>query len=142
MVPLEKAPLYSPQAFYSRYWSAQRNATEWSVFMKELVLSGNKLTELMLQSLAPTLSGAHIGIFDSHALFSDIIARPKLYLNGTAPPNVDGVIQKCVFELDESTSDPGNCTEVQGAARDSYLWYVLLLDPSREVVCVNADCNL
>jgi len=123
MVPLEKIPMYAPDAWYTRYWSAQRNATEWSVFMKELVLSGNKLTQLMLQNLAPTLPDAHVGIFDSHSLFSDMYARPEKYLNGTAPFNVDSSVMKCVFALDESTSNSGNCTEAKGTDRDSYLWY-------------------
>ena len=61
MIPLETVPLYAPTSYPARYWTAQRNTTEWSVFMKELVLSGNALSKLMLQALAPTLPGAHIG---------------------------------------------------------------------------------
>lgn len=62
MIPLETVPLYAPASYPARYWTAQRNTTEWSVFMAELVLSGNLLTKLMLQALAPTLPGAHIGL--------------------------------------------------------------------------------
>ncbi|KAF5381805.1 hypothetical protein D9615_005589 [Tricholomella constricta] len=87
MIPLQTAPLYAPDSQPNRYWSAPRNTTEWSVFMTELALSGNALTKLMLQALAPSLPGSHIGIFDSHALFADIFAHPAAYLNGTAPPN-------------------------------------------------------
>lgn len=43
------------------YWTAPRNTTEWSVTMTELTKSGNAISKLMLQALAPTLPGAHIG---------------------------------------------------------------------------------
>ncbi|PPQ64113.1 hypothetical protein CVT24_008724 [Panaeolus cyanescens] len=123
MIPLQNVPLYAPVSHFSRYWTAQRNSTEWSVFMTELVLSGNALTKLMLEALAPSLKGAHIGIFDSHSLFADMFAHPERYLNGTAPLNVNGAVQTCVFELNESTSDTGNCTIAQGTDRDSFLWF-------------------
>ncbi|KAF9478581.1 hypothetical protein BDN70DRAFT_933290 [Pholiota conissans] len=123
MIPLQNVPLYAPVSYPDRYWTAQRNTTEWSVFMTELVLSGNALTKLMLQALAPTLPGAHVGIFDSHSLFADMFSRPQLYLNGTAPLNVTGAVQACVFELNESTSDTGACTIAKGSDRDSFLWF-------------------
>ncbi|KAF8904694.1 GDSL lipase/acylhydrolase [Gymnopilus junonius] len=123
MIPLETVPLYAPVSYPDRYWTAQRNTTEWSVFMKELVLSGNQLTKLMLEALAPKLSDSHIGIFDSHGLFTDMRAHPQLYLNGTAPLNVTGAVQACVFQLNESTSDTGDCTIATGSDRDSFLWF-------------------
>jgi phospholipase/lecithinase/hemolysin len=123
MIPLETVPLYSADAWFSRYWTAQRNTTEWNVFMRELVLSGNELTSLMLQALAPKLKGAHVGIFDSHALFTDMFAHPARYLNGTAPLNVTGAVHACVFNLNESTSDTGSCTDATGSAKDSFLWF-------------------
>ncbi|KAF8182925.1 GDSL lipase/esterase [Pholiota molesta] len=123
MIPLQKVPLYAPVSYTDRYWTAQRNTTEWSVFMTELVLSGNALTKLMLQALAPTLSGAHVGIFDSYSLFADMFVHPQLYLNGTAPLNVTGAVQACVFQLNEAVSDPGVCTIAQGTDRDSFLWF-------------------
>ena len=61
MIPLETTPLYAPDSYPNRYWTAQRNTTEWSVFMTELTTSGNEIAKLMLQALAPTLHGAHIG---------------------------------------------------------------------------------
>ena len=61
MIPLETVPLYAPDSYPNRYWTAQRNTTEWSVFMKELTTSGNAIAKLMLQELAPKLHGAHIG---------------------------------------------------------------------------------
>ena len=64
------------------------------------------------------------GLFDSHSLFADMYAKPADYLNGTAPLNVTGAVHSCVFEEGESTSDPGDCTTVEGTDRDSYLWWV------------------
>ncbi|PIL25409.1 hypothetical protein GSI_13299 [Ganoderma sinense ZZ0214-1] len=123
MIPLETTPLYSADSYPNRYWTAQRNTTEWSVFMKELTTSGNAIARLELQLLAPTLHGAHIGFFDSHSLFADMFARPQLYLNGTAPLNVTGAVHSCVFQLNESTGDPGVCTDATGTDQDSFLWY-------------------
>ena len=62
------------------------------------------------------------GLFDTHSLFADMYANPADYLNGTAPLNVTGAVHSCVFEEGESTSDPGDCTTVEGTDRDSYLW--------------------
>ena len=61
MIPLEKAPIYAPTSYNTRDRAGERNSIERSVFMRELVLSGNQLTKLKLQTLAPTLRGAHIG---------------------------------------------------------------------------------
>ena len=61
MIPLETTPLYSADSYPNRYWTAQRNTTEWSVFMRELTTAGNAIARLQLQLLAPTLYGAHIG---------------------------------------------------------------------------------
>nr|VWO97463.1 Mannitol 1-phosphate dehydrogenase [Ganoderma boninense] len=123
MIPLETTPLYSADSYPNRYWTAQRNTTEWSVFMKELTTSGNAIARLELQLLAPTLHGAHVGFFDSHSLFADMVARPQLYLNGTAPLNVTGAVHSCVFDLNESTGDPGVCTDATGTDQDSFLWF-------------------
>ncbi|KAI0648790.1 hypothetical protein C8Q79DRAFT_903066 [Trametes meyenii] len=123
MIPLEHTPLYSPNSWTSKYWTATRNTTAWSVFMAELTKSGNAIADLQLQLLAPKLHGAHIGLFDSHALFTDMINRPQMYLNGTAPLNVTGAAHACVFQENESTGDPGVCTDAVGSDRDSFLWY-------------------
>jgi hypothetical protein len=90
MIPLELTILYSANSYPNRFWAIERNTTDWSVLMKEMVLSGNMLTKLMLQALAPTLPGSHIAIFDSHSLIQDMFDHPALYLNGTAPLNVTG----------------------------------------------------
>ncbi|EJD06124.1 GDSL lipase/acylhydrolase [Fomitiporia mediterranea MF3/22] len=123
MIPLEKTVLYSKDSYINHYWTYQRNTTEWSLFMTELTTAGNALAKLMLQDYASSLHGAHIGLFDSHALFSDMISNPSQYLNGTAPPNVTIPIKSCAFQLNEDVNDTGNCTIVNGTDRDSYLWY-------------------
>ncbi|KAI0816994.1 hypothetical protein BC628DRAFT_1094910 [Trametes gibbosa] len=123
MIPLERTVLYSADSYPNRYWMLPRNTTEWSVFMTELTTSGNALAELMLRALTPTLHGAHLGLFDSHALFTDMIRRPQLYLNGTAPLNVTGAVHACVFQEGESSLDAGVCTDAVGTDRDSFLWF-------------------
>ena len=50
-----------------------------------------------------------------------MLAHPGNYLNGTAPLNTTGAVNSCVFQPGAST---GDCVEVNGTARDSYLWYV------------------
>ena len=60
IVPLDRLPLYSANSYSNKYWTAQRNTTEWNVFMKELVAAGNSISELMLANLAKTLPGSHI----------------------------------------------------------------------------------
>ncbi|TBU45278.1 hypothetical protein BD309DRAFT_1079441 [Dichomitus squalens] len=80
MIPLETTPLYAPDSYLNLYCDSQRNTTEWSVFMREPTTAGNAIARLELQFIAPTLHGAHIGLFDSHALLADMYARPKLYL--------------------------------------------------------------
>ncbi|KAJ7306948.1 GDSL lipase/acylhydrolase [Mycena albidolilacea] len=119
MIPLELTILYSANSYPNRFWAVERNTSDWSVLMTELVLSGNALTKLMLQALAPTLPGSHIAIFDSHSLIQDIYDHPALYLNGTAPLNVTGCWDSCVAPF-----GGGNlvCTVQKGTDRDSYLW--------------------
>ena len=65
MIPLETTILYSANSYPNRYWTAQRNTTEWSILMRELTTSGNTIAKLMLEALAPTLHGAHVGEFGS-----------------------------------------------------------------------------
>ena len=61
MIPLETTILYAVDSYPNRYWTLQRNTTEWHVMIRELTLSGNALARVMLDALAPTLLGAHIG---------------------------------------------------------------------------------
>ncbi|KAH8117925.1 GDSL lipase/acylhydrolase, partial [Phellopilus nigrolimitatus] len=124
MIPLENTILYSSVTYPNHYWTGQHNATEWSLFMTELTTTGNALAKLMLRDLASTLSGTHIGLFDSHSLFSDIIAHPDKYLNGTAPLSVTTPIKSCIYQVNQNVGlDPGNCTTAKGTDADSYLWY-------------------
>ena len=62
LVTLERLPLYSVSSYPNRYWTQQRNTTEWHLYMAELTSAGNALARLMLQDLAPTLPGAHVGM--------------------------------------------------------------------------------
>lgn len=50
------------------------------------------------------------------------MANPSNYLNGTVTPDVTTCINKCVYQLNENTTDTGNCTTAKGTAVDSYLW--------------------
>ncbi|EKM54515.1 carbohydrate esterase family 16 protein [Phanerochaete carnosa HHB-10118-sp] len=123
MIPLQKTILYSADSYPNRYWTLERNTTEWSVFMTELTNAGNAISRALLELLAPTLPGAHVGYFDSYQFFEDMLSNPGKFLNGTVPPNTTGAINHCVFALNASTSDPGNCTVATGSARDSFFWY-------------------
>ncbi|KAH9916237.1 hypothetical protein B0H21DRAFT_781973 [Amylocystis lapponica] len=123
MLPLERTILYSADSYYNRYWTEQRNSTEWNVFMHEITNTGNNLSLLKVQALVPSLPGAHVGYFDSYGLISDIIDYPQNYLNGSAPYNVTGCINSCVFQENESQADPGDCYVTTGTAIDSFLWY-------------------
>ncbi|KAF8880635.1 GDSL lipase/acylhydrolase [Infundibulicybe gibba] len=122
MIPLQLVTLYSANSYPNRFWAEPRNTTDWSVLMTELVLSGNALTKGMLQALAPTLRGAHIGLFDSHSLFNDMFTHPALYLNGTAPLNVTGSVNACVFVEGDPSASPV-CTVAHGTDKDSFLWF-------------------
>lgn len=62
--------------------------------------------------------------FDSYGFFTDVYNHPGNYLNGTAPLNVTGCINSCVYALNESTSATGDCTVAEGSAQDSFMWYV------------------
>ncbi|PCH43140.1 carbohydrate esterase family 16 protein [Wolfiporia cocos MD-104 SS10] len=123
MLPLQDTVLYSANSYPNGYWSEQRNTTEWNVFMTEITNTGNALSRMMLEALAPTLKGAHLGIFDSYGLISNVRSDPQDYLNGTVPYNVTGCIRSCILQINESTSGPGDCTISEGTARDSFLWY-------------------
>jgi len=123
MLTLDRTILYSNYSYPNRYWTAERNTTEWNVFMKEIVETGNALTELMLQAMIPQIPDAHVAAFDTHALFTDMYDNPQSYLNGTAPLNVTGCVNSCVYALNESTADPGTCTTATGSDADSFLWY-------------------
>ncbi|KAL1747186.1 hypothetical protein HDZ31DRAFT_80656 [Schizophyllum fasciatum] len=122
MNPLEKTPMYARDGRPTGTWTAAKNATEWNIFIQELTTAGNKLAELMLKQLVPTLEGAHVALFDSHALFTEMIANPGDYLNGTAPINVTTAIRTCDWKEGQDQTDTVTCTTVNGTDRDSYMW--------------------
>ncbi|OJA13745.1 hypothetical protein AZE42_01547 [Rhizopogon vesiculosus] len=121
ILPLDLTILYSNYSYPNRYWYAERNTTEWNVFMKELVRAGNEITSLMLEAAIPKLPGAHIASFDSYGLFTDMYNNPQNYLNGTAPYSVTSCINSCVYTLDNATAS--TCTVATGTDADSFLWY-------------------
>ncbi|KAH8092197.1 GDSL lipase/esterase [Cristinia sonorae] len=125
MIPLQKVILYSATSYPNRFWTGPRNTTEWSVGMTELTQSGNEIAKLMLQALPRSLPGAHIGLFDSHALFTEMLAHPQLFLNGTAPLNITGAVRSCVFPegADTSNNSLASCTIATGTDVDSFLWF-------------------
>ncbi|KIP06146.1 carbohydrate esterase family 16 protein, partial [Phlebiopsis gigantea 11061_1 CR5-6] len=61
------------------------------------------------------------GLFDSYQFFEDMLSNPSEFLTGK--PNTTGAIHACVFQLNESTSDMGSCTNAAGAAKNRFLWY-------------------
>ncbi|KAL6302569.1 GDSL lipase/acylhydrolase [Sparassis latifolia] len=123
MLPLQNTVLYAADSYPNHYWTYERNTTEWNVFMTELTQTANNLSALMLQSLTPALPGAHIGYFSSYDLVSDIINHPANYLNGTAPLNVTGCVNACVYQLNGNSSGPAACTVANGSDAYSFLWY-------------------
>ncbi|TCD67365.1 hypothetical protein EIP91_010201 [Steccherinum ochraceum] len=125
MLPLDKTVLYSVDSYPNLYWTLQRNTTEWNLMMKELSTAGNEIAKLMLQLLPASTPGAHIGLFDSHGLFTDMAAHPERYLNGTAPLNTTAAIRSCVYPegADPLNKTLATCTEVKGTDVDSYLWF-------------------
>ncbi|KIP05085.1 carbohydrate esterase family 16 protein [Phlebiopsis gigantea 11061_1 CR5-6] len=121
MIPLQHTVLYSADSYPNRFWTLERNTTEWSVLMTEMVNAGNALSRALLELLAPTLPGAHIGLFDSYQLFTDMLNNPTEFLTGT--PNIKTPIHSCVFQLNESTTDPGTCTDAPADVQSSFLWW-------------------
>lgn len=76
-----------------------------------------------------------VGILDTYALYSDIIANPSEYLNGTLPLNTSGGANLCPYEIDSVNPETGESvlggpvggvcpTPITKAEeRDSYLWF-------------------
>ncbi|KAI0077023.1 carbohydrate esterase family 16 protein [Panus rudis PR-1116 ss-1] len=121
MIPLQHTILYAPDSYPNRFWFLPRNTTEWSLTMTELTTAGNAIAKLMLQDLAPKLHGAHLGLFDSHGLFTDMLNNPRKYLNGTAPLNITGAVRACRFQLNTGVQE--DCTIATGTDVDSFLWF-------------------
>ncbi|KAJ3554813.1 hypothetical protein NM688_g2912 [Phlebia brevispora] len=120
LIPLNLTIMYSAEGYLTQFWTLPHNQTDWNIYITQVVAGSNEIAQLMLKDLPRSLPGAHIGLFDSHALFQDIYGHPAKYLNGTAPLNVTGCIKSCPA-LANGTSLP--CTIVKGSDKDSYLWY-------------------
>ncbi|KAI5886450.1 uncharacterized protein SCHCODRAFT_02641780 [Schizophyllum commune H4-8] len=123
MIPLEFAPMYLPDAYPNKFTTEIKNATAWHLGMKELTSAGNEIAKLLLEKFVPSLEGAHVGLFDSHALFSDIHAHPEAYLNGTAALNVVDPTYSCIYTELQDVTETVPCTTVEGTDRDSYMWW-------------------
>ncbi|KAL1672737.1 hypothetical protein EV122DRAFT_294661 [Schizophyllum commune] len=123
MIPLEYAPMYLPDAYPNKFTTEIKNATAWHLGMKELTSAGNEIAKLLLEDLVPSLEGAHVGLFDSHALFYDIHEHPDAYLNGTAAFNVVDPTYSCIYEELQDVTETVSCTTVEGTDRDSYMWW-------------------
>ena len=81
MIPLQHVPLYSANSYPSRYWTAQRNTTEWSLFMTELVNSGNAISKLLLSTLPSALPKAHIGSCLLPSMCDTIVFREQILIS-------------------------------------------------------------
>jgi phospholipase/lecithinase/hemolysin len=121
MIPLNLVPMYANGSYPDRFWSLDKNSTAWSLSMFSLVNSGNALAKALLKNLVHELPSAHVALFDSHSLFLDMYQNPAQYLNGTAPLNVTGAVNACVFTIGGANN---TCTTAPpGTDRDSYLWF-------------------
>lgn len=74
-------------------------------------------------SFLQTITDELLGLFDSHGLFSDMIAHPQNYLNGTAPLNVTGAVDACVYPLNAGPDAVPECTVATSTDKDSFLWF-------------------
>lgn len=120
MIPLWLLPMYSPTGYNTRYWNEPHNQTEWSIFIAELVRSGNELQSLRAEYIAPSrFPGARIGIFDSYHLFEDMYNNPAKYLVGPNY-NVTGAAHACQYPPGNSTLV---CVTQPEEVLDSYLWW-------------------
>ncbi|KAK7443477.1 hypothetical protein VKT23_015651 [Stygiomarasmius scandens] len=123
VIPLQLVPIYTPESYPNKYWTAERNTTEWSLVMEQFACTVTGLATFMLRDLVPTLPGAHVGVFDTYSLYSDMYENPQNYFNGTAPLNVKTPGKSCVFAENESITDTGNCTVAGPTDRDSFMWW-------------------
>lgn len=99
---------------------AGQNITQISYRMQESVTTVNEIFAYRTPfetDIAERWDGdVKIANFDVNALMTDIWKNPTKegYLNGTAPPNVTGVVDKCDV-------NGNNCTKA--ASPDSYLYF-------------------
>jgi len=137
--PLQLTPLYGmPNAggdAADPYWpqKASQNATEVSFRMWEQVVTVNEVFDYRTPYaalLSRNYPGAKFAVMDIYSLLTDIYDNPAQYLNGTAPPNVTGVVHEC------EVSNSSACTT--NASPDSFLWYDTL-HPSEQTDRIIAE---
>jgi len=93
------------------------NITEISYRIAENVATVNSILSYRIPfsvQIEKRWPNAHVAVFDTNDLITDIWKNPSAYLNGTAPLNVTGVIDECDVK-------GNNCTLKEN--RDSYLWF-------------------
>lgn len=96
---------------------AGKNISEISGRMRQTVAALNDVYKFRTPfeaEVAGTWDGAKFANFDVHALITDVYENPKQYLNGTQPPNVQGVVHPCDVQ-------GKNCTT--SASPDSFVWF-------------------
>jgi phospholipase/lecithinase/hemolysin len=94
------------------------NATAINGRMHETVAALNQVYEYRTPyevTFNQTWDDINVASFDVNSLMTEIYHNPTKYFNGTAPPNVQGVVKLC----DAQTSS--NCTLADSP--DSYEWY-------------------
>jgi hypothetical protein len=97
---------------------AGQNITEISYRMQKAVTAVNEIFAYRTPyeaEISERWDGeVKIANFDVNALITDIWSNPKNYLNGTAPLNVTGVVEKCDVQGND-------CTRADSP--DSFLWF-------------------
>jgi phospholipase/lecithinase/hemolysin len=94
-----------------------KNATEISGRMQESVAALNQVYKYRTPfevDVEETWDDIKVANFDVNSLMTDIYYNASKYLNGTAPPNVQGVVNVC-------NTQGANCTK--SSSPDSYEWY-------------------
>ncbi|USW54667.1 Putative GDSL lipase/esterase, SGNH hydrolase superfamily [Septoria linicola] len=123
VAPLNLAPMYATlenggMSGPSRYWPiAPENITQASGRMMEQVVTVNAIYEYQtpfVKRITKEFEDARFAVFDMHALISDIYYHPALYLNGSAPLNVQSYTNKCNVTGGDCVRDPNP---------DSFLWF-------------------
>lgn len=122
LAPLQLAPQYAtpenggftrPKFFPNK----GSNITEISYRMWETVATVNQIFAYRTPfeaELNRTWPGIKMANFDVNSLITDMWTNPTNYLNGTAPANVTGIIDRC-------DAQGSHC--VEAPSKDSYLWY-------------------
>ncbi|KAK3691167.1 hypothetical protein LTR37_018821 [Vermiconidia calcicola] len=121
VAPLYFAPEYAAPPYdvgVNQYWlDKPKNHTQLSGRMLEQVVTVNAIFDYRTPfavEIKKRYPGARIAVFDVHGLMTDIYNNPSEYLNGTAPLDVTGYVNRC-------NTTGGDC--VTNPSPDSFLWY-------------------